>query len=135
MRCFANNESGYNPPMKTMLALLVLVISASAAHATTFKEFNAKPKADQSAFVADFIDKMTTDLRAKNPDLAVRIRDWFAVKTEGKPVSEGMEQLYIELGAIELQVKEGKVDPAKVQVESVIVWVTKQKFQPQAAQK
>ena len=28
-----------------------------------------------------------------------------------------------------------KVDPAKVQVESVIVWVTKQKFQPQAAQK
>jgi hypothetical protein len=121
--------------MRLLIAVLALTICSQVSHATTFKEFSAKPGTEQDAFVADFIDKMTTDLRAKNPEMAVRIRQWFAVKQPGKPLSEGMERLGIELTRIELQVKAGRVDPAKVEVESVIVWVTKQKFQPQGAQK
>ena len=57
-------------------------------------------------------------------------RTWFARKRDDKPGSEGMERLYVELGALELQAKDGKADLSKVQLESVIVWVVKQKFPP-----
>ena len=80
--------------------------------------------------MADFIDKMTTDLRAKNPELAQSIRTWFAEKPASKTLSEGMERLNVELGAVEIQAKDGKADLSKVQLESVIVWVVKQKFPP-----
>jgi hypothetical protein len=98
--------------------------------AMSLKDFDAKPAADRSAYVADFIDKMTTDLRAKNPELAQSIRTWFAEKAAGRMLSEGMERLNVELGAVEIQAQQGKTDLSKVQLESVIVWVVKQKFPP-----
>jgi hypothetical protein len=116
--------------MRTFLAFIVLAISACSAQATTLKDFSAKTDKEQSACVSDFIDKMTTDMRAKNPKLATDIRNWFAVKPEGRPTSEGMERLYVELTALELQARDGKVDLSKIQLESVIVWVVKQKFPP-----
>jgi soluble cytochrome b562 len=118
--------------MRTIIAAIVLSIITSSSMATTLKEFNAMPKAKQSTVVADFVDKITTDLRAKNEKLAIQIRNWFAVKPEGKPTSEGMERLVIELAVIELQAKEGRADLAKIQLESVIVWIIKQKFPPPA---
>jgi hypothetical protein len=121
---------GLESAMRTLIAVIVLVVSAQAI---SLKEFNAKTSSEQSAFVAGFIDKMTTDLRAKNPQLAQDMRNWFAVKAEGKPTSEGMERLYVELTAIELQAREGKADLSKIQLESVIVWIAKQKFPPPAA--
>ena len=117
--------------MRFLLAFFVLM----TAQAMSLKDFNAQPDKEQSAYVATFIDKMTTDLRAKNPELAQNIRTWFARKREDKPGSEGMERLYVELGALELQAKDGKADLSKIQLESVIVWVVKQKFPPQLAQK
>ena len=45
-------------------------------------------------------------------------------------LSEGMERLNVELGTVEIQAKDGKADLSKVQLESVIVWVVKQKFPP-----
>jgi hypothetical protein len=121
---------GLESAMRTLIAVIVLAVSAQAI---SLKEFSAKTSSEQSAFVARFIDKMTTDLRAKNPQLAQDMRNWFAVKPEGKPTSEGMERLYIELTAIELQAREGKADLSKIQLESVIVWIAKQKFPPSAA--
>ena len=56
--------------MRTLVAVIVLAVSAQA---TSLKEFNAKTSSEQSAFVAGFVDKMTTDLRAKNPQLAQRL--------------------------------------------------------------
>jgi hypothetical protein len=53
--------------MRTLIAVIVLAVSAQAI---SLKEFNAKPDKEQSAYVAGFIDKMTTDLREKNPQLA-----------------------------------------------------------------
>ncbi len=114
--------------MRFFLAFLVLI----SAQAMSLKDFNAKPDKEQSAYVADFIDKMSTDLRAKNPELAQNIRTWFARKAEGKPLSEGMERLVVELGALEIQAKNGKADLSKIQLESVIVWIVKQKFPPPA---
>ena len=45
-----------------------------------------------------------------------------------------MEKLYVQLTATELQAKDGKADLSKIQLESVIVWVVKQKFPPPAKQ-
>lgn len=116
--------------MRVLIAVLALIVSAQA---TSLKDFNARTPAERSAFVASFIDKMTTDLREKNPELAQNIRNWFAIKAEGKPLSEGMEKLAIELGAVEIQAREGRADLSKIQLESVIVWVVKQKFPAPAA--
>jgi hypothetical protein len=118
--------------MRILAAIFVLLISAAGARATTLQDFDARTPAEQSATVANYIDKMTTDLRAKNPQLAGDIRNWFAVKAAGKPVSEGMERLYVELTAIDLQARDGKADLSKIQLENVIVYVVKQKFPPPA---
>jgi hypothetical protein len=114
--------------MRFFLAFFVLM----TAQAMSLKDFNALPDKEQSSYIGSFIDKMTTDLRAKNPELAQSIRTWFARKRDDKPGSEGMERLFVELGALELQAKDGKADLSKVQLESVIVWVVKQKFPPPA---
>src|ERR1039458_592688 len=88
------------------LAFFVLM----TAQAMSLKDFNAKLAADRSAYVADFIEKMTADLGAKNPQLAQDIRDWFSRKQDGKPSSEGLARLYVELGALKILAHDGKVD-------------------------
>ena len=113
--------------MRYFLAFLVL----TSAQAMSLKEFDAQPGKKQCAYIATFIDKMTTDLREKNPQLAQNIRTWFARQMEGKPLSEGMERLGVELTALELQAKDGKADLSKIQIESVIVYLVKEKFPPQ----
>lgn len=113
-----------------MRLLIAALICAAALPAMTIQEYDAMPTAARAAAVVGFIDKMTTDLSAKSPRLAQDIRTWFT-EQNGKPLPEGMEKLYVELGAIELQAKDGRQDLSKVQLESVIVWVVKQKFQPQ----
>jgi hypothetical protein len=112
--------------MRFLLAFLAMI----PRQAMGLKDFDAKPAADRAAYVADFIDKITTDLRAKNPELAQSIRRWFAEKAAGKTPSEGMERLNVELGAAEIQAQQGKADLSKIQLESVIVYVVKQKFPP-----
>jgi soluble cytochrome b562 len=114
--------------MKLFLAFFVLM----TAQAMSLKDFNTKPTHDQSVYVVDFIEKMTGDLGAKNPQLGQAIRDWFSHKQEGKPFSEGLERLYVELGALEILAHDGKVDLTKIQVEGVIVKVVKDKFPPPA---
>jgi hypothetical protein len=116
--------------MRFLLALAFVLIPMQAM---SLKDFNAKPDKDQAVYVVDFIEKMTNDLGAKNPQRAQDIRDWFSRRPEGKPISAGMERLYVELGAIEIQAKEGKADLSKIQLEAVIVYLVKQKFQPSAA--
>ena len=117
--------------MKLFLAFFVLM----TAQAMSLKDFNTKPTHDQSVYVVDFIEKMTADLGAKNPQLSQDIRDWFSRKQDGKPFSEGLEQLYTELGALEILGHDGKVDLTKIQVEGVIVKVVKDKFPPPPSQK
>ena len=117
--------------MKLFLAFFVLM----TAQAMSLKDFNTKPTHDQSVYVVDFIEKMTADLGAKNPQLAQDIRDWFSRQQEGKPFSAGLARLYVELGALESLAHDGKVDLTKLQVEGVIVKVVKDKFPPQPSQK
>jgi hypothetical protein len=49
----------------------------------------------------NFIDKMTTHIPEKNPDLAVKIRNWFAVTPAGREFPEGFERLAVEIGALQ----------------------------------
>jgi soluble cytochrome b562 len=122
---------GLYSSMKLFLAFFVLI----SAQAMSLKDFNTKSAHDQSVYVVDFIEKMTADLGAKNPQLAQDIRDWFSRKQDGKPYSAGLERLYVELGALESLAHDGKVDLTKIEVEGVIVKVVKDKFPPQSAQK
>ena len=116
-----------------MRFLIALAFALIPLQAMSLKDFNAQEPRDQAVYVVNFIEKMTNDLGAKNPQLAQDIRDWFAKKPAGKPVSAGMERLYVELGAIELQAKDGKADLSKIQLEGVIVYLVKQKFSPPSA--
>jgi hypothetical protein len=64
--------------------------------------------AGRNDLVVNFIDKMTTDMREKNPDLAVKIRNWFAVTPAGREFPEGFERLAVEIGALQMAAKDGK---------------------------
>lgn len=116
--------------MRLLIAVLALILIAVPAAAMSIKDFEAKATGDQTAYLAAFIDKMTTDIRQKNPELAQNIRAWFANKREGKTGSDGSEALYAELTALDLLAKDGKVDLSKIQIEGVVVKVVKDKFPP-----
>jgi hypothetical protein len=120
--------------MKTIIAL-ALVLCAAPAYAMSVKDWEALPDARQAAYIGDFIEKMTADIGTSNPDNARAIRNYFSETTNGKPVSDGVETLYVEIGALEDRAEAGRVDLSKVELESVIVWVVKRKFAPAAAAK
>jgi hypothetical protein len=75
------------------MRFLIALFSLIPMQAMSLKDFNAKPPADQSAYVSDFIDKMAYDLGAKNPQLGAGIRDYFSRRMEGKPVSDVSDHL------------------------------------------
>ena len=114
-----------------MRFLLTLAFVLIPMQAMSLKDFNAKPGNEQAVYVVDFIENMTSDLGAKNPQLARDIRDWFSKHPAGKPISAGMERLYVELGALDIQAKDGRADLSKIQIESIIIYLAKQKFPPQ----
>jgi soluble cytochrome b562 len=116
--------------MRLSIAVLALTLISLPASAMSLKDFNAKPDKEQSAYIADFIDKMTTDLRAKNPEMAQQIRAWFARKQDAKTLSEGFERFLVETVALGDLANEGKVDLSKIQVEGVVVKIVKDKFPP-----
>ena len=120
--------------MRLVIAVLTLSFVMFPARAMSLTEFESKPAHDQSVYVVNFIEKSTADLYAKNPNMAQAIRDWFSKVQDGKPFSEGIEKLGVELTALDLLSREGKTDLSKIQVEGVIVKVIKDKFPPQANQ-
>lgn len=122
---------GLSWDMRLVITALSLSFLMFPARAMSLTEFEAKPAHDQSVYVVDFIEKSTADLYAKNPKLAQAIRDWFSKVQDGKPFSEGIEKLGVELTALDLLSREGKADLAKIQVEGVIVKVIKDRFPPQ----
>ena len=102
-----------------------LPFSAILGGATTVGAHEKMSAEDRSQLVAGFVDKMTTDLRTKNPDLAQGIRNWISVKQPAKDLPEGNERLLVELVTIEGQAKDGRVELSRIQLESVIVYIVK----------
>jgi len=117
--------------MRTLIAL-ALVLCAAPAYAMSVQDWEAQAPAAQAATVSDFIEKMIADIGASNPDLAGQIRSYFTDEN-GRPMSAGIERLYVELAKLENRAKDGRADLSKVELESVIVSVVKQKFPPQEA--
>lgn len=119
--------------MSTTLRIIVAVLVVAAAlivstpaSAKSVREFDALSPADQSEYMISFLEKMTADLGQKNPKLAQDIKDYFVRKQPGKSYSEGLEKVYVELASVETW----KADLSKIQVESIVVYVVKQKFPP-----
>jgi len=114
--------------------LLTLILgSPGSTAAKSVKDFESMATSDQSAFVIGFLDKMTNDLGNSDPVLAQNIRNYFSHKQPGKVASDGLERFFAELIVVENRAKEGKADLSKIQVESIVVYVVKQKFPPPAA--
>jgi len=107
----------------------VLLFSPPLA-AKSVKEFNAMAPDEQSEYLVSFLEKMTYDIGKKNPKLAKDIKDYFVRPQNGRQFSEGMVKLHAELIALETLAKEGKADLSKIKIESIVVWVVKQKFPP-----
>jgi len=131
-----NNRNGFirfrlSLDMRLVIAALTLSFLMFPARAMSLTDFEAKPAHDQSVYVVDFIEKSTAGLYEKNPKMAQAIRDWFSKVQDGKPFSEGIEKLGVELTALDLLGREGKADLSKIQVEGVIVKVIKDHFPPQ----
>lgn len=106
------------------------LLSARPVAAKSVKDFDAMTPKDQGNYLVDFLDEMTGDISRKNPDLAKNIRYFFFHKDKGAMFSEGFEKVFIELLAAEKSAREGKADLSKIQVESIVVWVVRQKFPP-----
>jgi hypothetical protein len=120
---------------KVMLigAILAAVFSVPLpAFAKSVQDFEAMPPAGQSEYIVGFLEKMTYDIGRQNPQLAQQIKDYFVRKQPGKPFSEGMEKVSVELAALDGQARAGKANLSKIQLESIVVWVVKQKFPPPA---
>jgi hypothetical protein len=119
--------------MFSYLKPIVLVLLAAyciSAHATSLQEFQAKSDRDQAAFISSYVLKMRNEIAAQNPELAQAIWTYFTQKQEGKSLSEGVEAFLLQELNVDALVKEGKADPTRVQIESLIVYVVKQKFRP-----
>jgi hypothetical protein len=114
------------------LSLAAMFLFSTPAFAKSVKDFEAMPTADQSKYVVDFIEKMTADIGKTNPQLAQQMRDYFANREPGKAFSSGIDRVSIELTALDRVAKEGKADLSKIQIESIIVHVVKEKFPPPA---
>jgi hypothetical protein len=108
--------------------LIIALFALIPAQAISLKDFNARPGKDQAVYVVDTIEKISNRIAAHTPRLAQDIRDWYSRKPEGKPISAGMERLYVELAAVEIQAKDGLADLSKIQIEAVILRLVKQKF-------
>jgi hypothetical protein len=117
--------------MRLVIVALTLGFLMFPARAMSLTDFEAKAPHDRATYVVDFVEKSTAGLYEKNPQMGQAIRDWFSKVQDGKPFSEGIEKLGIELTALDLLGREGKADLNKIQVEGVIVKVIKDKFPPQ----
>jgi hypothetical protein len=124
-------------PRRAFIGVIVTVavLAAAPARALSITDFEALPGDQQSAYIANFIEKMTADIGAKNPKLMQDIRYYFYHRDgDGKTVAEGTDRVVAEQTALDLLAKDGKVDLSKIQIEGVVVKVMKDKFPPQAAQ-
>lgn len=113
--------------------LSAIFLTAASASAKSVQDFEAMAPADQSSYMIAFLEKMTFDMSQKNPRLAQDIKDYFVRKQTGKPFSEGLEKVTVELVAVDNLAKQGKTDLSKIQIESIVVYVVKQKFPPPVA--
>lgn len=110
---------------------LFLLLTPLTASALTVKDWLATSDADQRSFVADSIETLVTSIAKTDSNKAQQVHDWFIQKQAGKPFSEGLEKLYVEIGALQELAGEGKIDLSAIKVEGVIIKVVKDKFASQ----
>jgi hypothetical protein len=110
--------------------LTLLLLAGTPAFAVSVKDYEAKSAHDQVAVMAEYLDRMTGDLHARDPQLSKNIHDFFWVVPAGEKFTEGELRLQAELIALDRAAKEGKVDLTKIPIEGVILKVVKDKFSP-----
>ena len=114
------------------LTLAAAVLFILPANAKNVRDFESMPQVEQADYIADFVHKMIADVGRQNPALADRIKAFFFRDQPGKSFSKGLEKIEIELAALDIKANRGEVDLSKIQIEGIIVYVTKQEFPPPA---
>ena len=112
-------------------ALLLTLGASTSAFAKSVQDYEAMAPAARAEYAVSFLEKMTFDLRQKNPKLAQDIKDYFVRKQADSEMSDGFEDFEAALSAVDDLARQGKADRTKIQVETVIVYVVKKKFPPQ----
>jgi hypothetical protein len=127
MRNFIHGEK---TPMRQrcLIVFVVILFAAAPASAMSVRDWDKMPVNDSAAYVGNFIEKMTADLGAKNPQLRDEIRGWFSRVQPGKRFSEGNLTLEAEILVLQDMAREGKADLSSIQIETVVVKVVKDKF-------
>lgn len=121
--------------LRNALAFFAFACGFLSANAMSVKDFEALPQPAQAEYVVSFLEKMTYQIGQQNPALAASIKDFYVRQQPGKTFSEGMEKLEIELAVIDQAARAGNADLSKIQIEGVVVGVTRQQFPPQIAQR
>src|ERR1700733_4577388 len=115
-------------------ASLLALLASTSAFAKSVQEFEAMPSAARSEYTVSFLEKMTFDLRQKNPKLAQDIKNYFVRKQADGDTSDGFEDFEAALGAVDNLAKKGKAYPPKIKIKSVIFFVVKKKSPPPQTQ-
>ena len=112
------------------LLLLTLWFPAALipASATSLRDFEAMSPQQQGRFLSDYVDRMATDISAQNPALGRAIVAYFSAASTGKGLAPGIEDLMVQVVRVDALARQGKADPASIQIEGMIVYVTKQHF-------
>lgn len=111
-----------------LTSLVAVVLLTIPARATSVRDFEAMPSAAQSQLIVSFLEKMTADIGQQNPALASQIKAYYVTPVPGQPFADGMGRISKELAYLDAMAKQGKADLSQVQIESVVVYLTKQHF-------
>jgi hypothetical protein len=118
-----------------VLVSFTAAVMAVPARATSIREFEAMPPAKQSQFLVRFLEKMTADIGQQNPALASQIKAYYVTPRPGQPFADGMGRISRELAYLDAMAKQGKADLSQIQIEGVVVSLTKQHFSEKMAEK
>ena len=105
-----------------------LCAAATPVSAMSVRAFDALSGPAQGKFVADYVLNVKMGLAQTNPAFAQSVWDYFVKDVPGKTTSQGLEDMLVQELVIDKLAKQGKADPSKIEIESVINYVIKQHF-------
>ncbi len=113
--------------------VILALMLTGPAQATSIRDYEAMQPDAQAHLVVSFLEKMTYEIGREKPALAAEIKDYYVRQPPGRSFPEGIEKISVELAYLDSMAKQGKADLSKVQIEGVIVTVTKRRFSPESA--
>jgi hypothetical protein len=111
------------------LSILALLVVALPAHETlSLKDWEKKSQADRADDLGSCVISLIVEIAKTDRPLAMKIKEWYSVKSPGKEYTEGTYTVYARIKQLEQQERDGTADLSKIQVEDIVYSVTAEKF-------